>query len=310
MEFLEKIEYKYIDRLNFLSLIIGILASTVGVIGFILEYVLGVDSSSIFIFTDINFLIVTPMAFLIFMLLIRIIKYMKSINEFKKVIKDIEYVVQLYMNNNFMLVRAHNLGDLTLSYLVDNVRGVSEDILNVLCRIFKRVTGEEISACIKLLTDDSKSTKTFYRSSNAKAKREKRDLNKEVRFTKNTDFYKIIKENEEYFYVGDLEKYSKEKGNDYKNSNRDYLNYYKGTIVVPIKIENNYIHFSKDKKGGVHLLGFLCVDSLSKKAFTERQRKYNLQIMFIFANIFYMILNKYKYYLKKYEEEYYGKVEK
>ena len=143
--------------------------------------------------------------------------------------------------------------------------------------------------------------KIQYNKKDITQNKENIDKNKNPKFSENTDFDKIINGNEEYFYVTDLKKYKQT--HEYRNSN-EHVDIYNGTIVVPIKIRNEYIHFSTEKSNEYNLLGFLCVDSESNRAFTQRQKQYNLQIMFIFANIFYMILNKYKYYLNKYKNEY------
>ena len=299
MKFMESIEYRNIDRVSFWSGVCGIGSFFLALIGFICD----LFNVNIHLF-GINFTIfaiICSLLLFILVLIIRVFKTIKSKEEFKKATEYVNDAVQIYMDTNFKLVKTHNKKELSLSYLTDMVNKECEDILELLCRLFKRVTGERISACIKLIADDCQSTQTFYRSKNTQKNRENRVKNKNPKFSENTDFDKIINGNEEYFYVTDLKKYKQT--HEYRNSN-EHIDVYNGTIVVPIKIKNEFIHFSTEKSNEYNLLGFLCVDSKSNRAFTQRQMKYNLQIMFIFANIFYMILNKYKYYLKKYKNEY------
>lgn len=295
MGFMDSIEYRNIDRVTFWSGISGIGSFILGLI----SSVFNLFNKNIYIF-GVNFsvfAIICSLLLFIIVLLLRVFKTIKSKEEFKKATKYLNDAVQIYMDTNFKLIKTHNKKEMSLSYLIDIVNKECEDILELLCKLFRRVTGEEVSACIKLIADDCQSTQTFYRSKNNQKNREKRVKNKNPKFSENTDFDKIINGNEEYFYVTDLKKYKQT--HEYRNSN-EHVDVYNGTIVVPIKIKNEFIHFSNEKLDEYNLLGFLCVDSESNRAFTQRQKKYNLQIMFLFANIFYMILNKYKYYLNKY----------
>lgn len=299
MKLIESIEYRNIDRVSFWSGLSGIGSFFLALIGFILNLF---DKNILFFGINVSILaIVCSLLLFIFVLVIRVFKTIKSKEEFKNATEYINDAVQIYMDTNFKLVKTHNRKELSFSYLTDVVNKECEEILELLCKLFQSVTGEKISACIKLIADDCESTQTFYRSRNTQRNRENRVRNKNPKFAENTDFDKIINGNEEYFYVTDLKKYKQT--HEYRNSN-EHIDVYNGTIVVPIKIKNEFIHFSTEKSNEYNLLGFLCVDSKSNRAFTQRQMKYNLQIMFIFANIFYMILNKYKYYLKKYKNEY------
>ena len=77
--------------------------------------------------------------------------------------------------------------------------------------------------------------------------------------------------------------------------------YYIGTFVVPIRIELSRLFYMKEDMP-YHVIGFLCLDSLSKNAFLNKQEKYNAEIIKSFADIFYVALSKYGHYLQKIQD--------
>ena len=83
----------------------------------------------------------------------------------------------------------------------------------------------------------------------------------------------------------------------YENTNVNYLNSYKSTIVVPIRIETEKLYDIKNKNK-YNVIGFLCVDSLSTDAFLSKQEKFNCNIVKAFANNIYVLLGQYAHYLK------------
>lgn len=292
------IEYKTLDCIDFFSGLVTILSFLIQMIEGFLQMI-GIDISLVFL--NLDFAKIGLFGFCV-ILIIKLIKYRKTVEEFRKITNHIEHAIQVATDEYFKMIKNHNNKSMNIEILSDLIKRDCETLLNELCEIFKKITGEDINACIKLITDDCCSTKTFYRSTINEnrnyRKRKSRDLDKTVPFAKNTDFDIIVNNNEDYFYVSDLNEYKRK--NIYSNSNEDYKEYYNGTIVVPIKISTDCIHFCT-QSSEYHLIGFLCVDSMSTRAFSIRQKDYNLNIMFTFSNIFYIILNKYKYYLKKYE---------
>lgn len=77
----------------------------------------------------------------------------------------------------------------------------------------------------------------------------------------NTDFSSIIKDSSEYFFVSDLKKYNAL--NSYFNENKDFIQQYNTSIVVPIQ---------KKDKNGEDVIGFLCIDSREKLGNVEKNR--------------------------------------
>lgn len=74
----------------------------------------------------------------------------------------------------------------------------------------------------------------------------------------NTDFSSIVDERKKYFFVSDLIEYNALKG--YKNSDRNFLQEYKSSIVIPIQKDEN-------------ILGFLCINSSDNLGNVKKNRK-------------------------------------
>ena len=89
-------------------------------------------------------------------------------------------------------------------------------------------------------------------------------------------------------------------GKKYRNTTEDYEKYYKGTIVVPIRVNKSHLYYVSENSG-YDIVGFLCVDSLSTNAFrnAELDKDNNTNIVKSFAAEIYIILNKYNLYLQR-----------
>lgn len=80
----------------------------------------------------------------------------------------------------------------------------------------------------------------------------------EYKIKNNSDFSSIIKDNNKYFFVSDLKKYSAL--TSYTNESSHYIEKYNTSIVCPIQ-KNNFI------------IGFLCVDSPQKLNNVKKNKK-------------------------------------
>ena len=211
----------------------------------------------------------------------------------------------------FDIMHSHKKGTLSLRELKYTYPEKLTVMLDCLCSIMRSFTGQEVYACIKVFTalNDNKAIDlnnaklvTFCRSSNSDKVRERYYRDRDIKLIDNTDFYEIMSPDydNEYFYHGNLEKYDKdlhEVGLHYRNTNSCWRDYYIGTIVVPIRIEFRRLYHTK-KDTEYHIIGFLCVDSMSENAFTTQQEAYNVAIMHSFADVFYMLLGQYRHYLR------------
>ncbi len=129
------------------------------------------------------------------------------------------------------------------------------------------------------------------------------NLNKKVTIGENSDFEVIISPNFDasYFACQDLSdiksEFLKKFEMPYKNSTKDFLNSYKSTIVVPIRL----LEKKKRQKNGTaclnsfSLFGFLCVDT--KEVYNDSEEAFNIAINYLraFSDILYKFFdNVYK----------------
>ena len=197
------------------------------------------------------------------------------------------------------------------------------DTLDYLCEILESLTGKEIHGCIKLIENlhgqaneiDPKvaTVKTFCRSRNTQPARmsNKHVGNKSKRIYENSDFYDILDPDDtscnSCFYCSNLKeyaKYLKKSGKSYKNTTLNWDDYYRSTIVAPIRVANERLFFNNLTEG-YNVVGFLCVDSMSTEAFrnTEFEKENYSYIVKSFAAEVYIILNMYSYYLEQIKKE-------
>lgn len=238
--------------------------------------------------------------------------YYLFLHDFRNAYFDI---LKEYKNGNYKK-NSDGVGKLT-----DDTKEFLQTTIDYLCQILQKTTGEKICACIKLVENSGVATGidkenatviTFCRSKNSDKLRKANDgvHKKSIRIKDNTDFYDILDEESEntnsYFYQGNLPQYDKDlkrAGKKYRNTTEDYEKYYKGTVVVPIRVNKSHLHYVSENSG-YDIIGFLCVDSLSINAFrnTEFDKENNTNIIKSFAAEIYIILNKYNLYLQRISE--------
>lgn len=191
------------------------------------------------------------------------------------------------------------------SQVTDRFLNYSSTFLDKIKDILEVYVGCEVSTCYKMFTSyvengkDIGATVTFVRDSKSDKNRKERDSSNRVPLERNSDFFEIISSDQKnayktYFYQGNLKDYEKKlkKLTDnrikYENSNIDWENYYIGAIVVPVKY-TDVVDGKKIQK----VVGFLCADSLSKKAFRESQKGINVRLMQCFADIYSLVMKEY-----------------
>lgn len=162
----------------------------------------------------------------------------------------------------------------------DSVSLLNSVCINICNDIERTIRGilevNKVSVCIKQLVesscqdDDYKKWKvvTVARSGSTDMQRNVNN-SKPVLIEDNSDFEVIISPEymDSIFACKDLtrveEEFIKQYGKKYKNSTKNYINFYKSTIVVPIRVQEEKANIPKVKKcvNCYHLIGFLCVDT-------------------------------------------------
>lgn len=189
-------------------------------------------------------------------------------------------------------------------------------MLDSVCSIFEDITRKKICACIKIISfsnDQEPLVYTLARSKNTSNDRQENDKNAFRLLRENTDFNVLSYGPDQFFYSRSLKKTDKrllkKRGVHYCNNSPNYgqeYKYYKSTIVVPIKYQQSFntgeyiVHLDNSS-----VLGFLCIDSISERAFGESKdiSDRNIKLLKSFATCFFVLLDIYNFYLKKYEKE-------
>lgn len=218
-----------------------------------------------------------------------------------------------YRNNVNLLVKLYKTKALTVESLTSIVKNELELMLGYLCEAMQVYTEAKVCACIKIVVSVRKNAVNFNnatlttiaRSKNSDPVRVEMDSNvyRIVKISDNTDFLDIVSgvATKGYFYQKDLIAYAQKlrsEGKVYKNSNAQWEKYYKGAIVVPLRISNDKIFYAQ-RKEGYSLIGFLCVDSMDNELFTEQREKLFTNILKSYGYLIFDILSKYKYYMEK-----------
>ena len=256
--------------------------------------------------------------------IIKVLKYMKVVRNMRYVFSNFFYLfLHDFRNAYFDILSKHKYSSgqneqSRIKALTKETQTFLTDALDYLCEILTLNTGHKVCACIKLIEntgnvtniDKEKATVvTFCRSKNTDKTRKSNDEkdNKSISIKKNTDFYDILDatsaNNNSYFYQTDLLQYAKDLrkiGRTYLNSTENFDEFYRGTIVAPIRVKKERLHYISESDG-YDIIGFLCVDSLSVDAFRNNKldKENYSNIVKAFAAEMYIILNKYNFYLKK-----------
>ena len=247
-----------------------------------------------------------------------VILLLNRIRKYQKLSFDLLHTTSLFYkrlthdsrNLYFDIMKEHKDGTETISSLTNIYQTQLATILGYLCQIMEKYCRQNVSACIKLISQPYDSIyeatlSTFCRYSQGNDRGMYEKDNVPIKICDNTDFMNIIDPNHDYntdyFYQGNLKEYDKElrkNGTRYKNTNTNWENDYIVTIVVPIQIEHKRLYDSSENNS-YNVIGFLCVDSKSSSAFVKKQEETNVDIVKSFADIIYILLAQYQHYLKK-----------
>lgn len=245
------------------------------------------------------------------------IKYGKLLYSTRKVLSENYYhFLRNFRNRYFTMLKEHKSAKNTpqeykIGMLTSITKEYLKSALDYLCEIISSSALAEMNACIKVIENvggngqeidlSVAKVKTFCRSTKVDSERMSRNRNRAVSILDNTDFKKIITEGLSVFYQRDLCEYAKkleEAQEKYENTTPMYWEYYRGVIVVPIRVAREHLYYTKSNDG-YDVIGFLCVDTKSTEAFRDKDKWFYANIVKSFAAELYIVLNKYNYYLRK-----------
>lgn len=261
--------------------------SPVGFVASLLTIILSLSSNNVYIKAGMAIFAFIYLSFVILYIIRTIFNTSKAREEF-----ELDYI-----NRNTKLADAmhnyyHNLRDytssvyatqqLTIHDIKETCKNICGYIAEIYNSLFKGYLDDfTISVCIKLIKPESMfdenymdwEMETIARNPATVQQRLKKDFEL-VKISDNSDFQIIISEKykDDLFSFADMRKIEKDfletYKTEYKNSRgKDFINFYRSTIVVPIKIDGAHIskelisHTNKREKKNI-ILGFLCIDSM------------------------------------------------
>lgn len=323
-EKLKNMPYWLYDLLSLVSAIITIVTAVVAFTKAVIVVNTLEDGKYVVDCNKMLSIICILLVFMSIVCIVKVLKYGKIVRNMREVFSANYYLfLHDFRNAYFDILKEHKInqsGDKKsrIIALTRDTQTFLTNTLDYLCEILTVNTGQKVSACIKLIENTGNVTNidkenatvvTFCRSTNTDKQRKSNDgtKSKSISIKKNTDFYDILDENSlttnSFFYQTDLLQFDKDLrkiGRKYLNTTDNYEEYYKGTIVAPIRIKREKLHYLGEDNG-YDIIGFLCVDSLSINAFrnNESDRENYSNIVKSFAAELYIILNKYNFYLNK-----------
>lgn len=322
-EKIKNIPYWVYDLLSVLSAIITIVTAIVAIFKAIVSIKELEDGTYVVSFNNLLlwFSIIILLCFSV--CLVKVLKYGKIVKNIRQVFSENYYLfLHDFRNTYFDILKQHKnksgqSEQNRMILLTKDTQTLLINALDYLCEILTKNTGYKVCACVKLIENTGNVTNidketatvtTFCRSKNTDKNRKANDEkdDKSISIKKNTDFYDILNKDSptnSYFYQTDLLQYAKnlkKVGRTYLNTTENFDKYYRGTIVAPIRIKRDKLHYITENNG-YDILGFLCVDSLSVNAFRDDEfdRDNYSNIVKSFAAEMYIILNKYNFYLNK-----------
>lgn len=299
--------------------VIGLLSGVITIVNIvpILVRTIRMVLSGTFSFSQLNSLRVSAIFLLLFCiwLLYKTIKYRKVQAETREVFSKGYYnLLRRYRNAMGEIQVAQKKSENSLRIIRDFI----QDALDVLCDVLEKLSRQKISGCVKIIVPEKElsyknaSVYTFCRSKSSDPQRDAydKDSRKKILIRENTDFNIIVEQdaqdlNQSCFYCSDLiayKKWRKKTGADYYNSNNRWDDFYRSTIVVPIRIANEK-NPHNELKDQYTILGFLCVDSKSTHAFEESQKAYYQPIIKAFAALLYPVLDLYRFEIDSKKEQ-------
>lgn len=189
------------------------------------------------------------------------------------------------------------------------------DLCNYIVCFLHNKLGKDFSVCIKMIDErsinpdtpvDDVRVYTFCRAGKERESREQREKNLiapatdhlYVRVGDNTDFLSILSTEGEYkntnaFACSNLRMVNRInkilKKPEYQNTTEQYWKYYKSTVVVPIRIESQYLQ--KNASGDFYqTVAFLCVDH--KKTISKAVKDELAEYINGFADAFYTLFHE------------------
>ena len=288
------------NLISIVSGIVTIITAIVGIIGFFSQKTDDIP-------LDINQLqsLIIVLLFLFIVVLVGQIwrNYQRSRDRMQCIAQSLHVLSHRFRDEMFQILRDHENKELSNTLLYRHLFDFLERSLNALCNIMSDFTGKKICACIQMIeysSDDQTNNDQVFvlcRSENSDERRKNQDREERTHILKDDPILsQMVGHNAiPFFSCPNLQEYVKSHANDKdfsKNFRNSLLSSYKGVFIVPIHIDNS-IRCSGGENTPFHIVGFLCLDTMSTKVFLSKYENTYVQIMKTFSDIFYVAIEIY-----------------
>lgn len=180
---------------------------------------------------------------------------------------------KFYHNLRYYIAEVNNDKNITHKNFIKIV----ENLCNYLEAFYRNYLGDKVCICMKMIKTETMMNSdvmswevlTLGRGSTCDQSRRSSD-DIPVKISENTDYQLVLSEssdNKNWFASPNLQKVVEEyrsRGEEFHNSRKLFLDSYKSTIVVPIRIKTDYVSkiLTSDSSHTYHVIGFLCIDSM------------------------------------------------
>lgn len=190
-----------------------------------------------------------------------------------------------------------------LCQVTTELENTGREFVTLIAELLTSLSGKQVNVCIKAIVnprqivkgaDDWKNILVYTLCRSPKSKPRPTKTPKQVPISENTDFLQIMENKFDLVAIPDLKKYDRDLKKvgvteGYMNSTNNWYDFYNTTIVAPIRIEEARLGSSN---AGYDLLGFLCADSLSTRAFPPKNISIYAQLMLSFGDDLYHYFNQ------------------
>jgi len=220
----------------------------------------------------------------------------QKINEFETIVDKYNEIIAAYEDNISDYEKScENMQTINDLYII--TAQIMKTLIDQMKEVLHEITHQKVRVCIKAFAEKYDTIDlhnmeliTFCRSDkDLLSSGQERCMR--VRLEENTDFLMIMSNNTSYpyFAYNGLTTFTQKTGMTYMNSSSDWEKKYNATIVHPIC---KCVKKDKSGKKEYQILGFLCIDSLSTKAFTQKNANICISFNKAMAVLLYRVLNK------------------
>lgn len=224
---------------------------------------------------------------------------MKDVNKLSKGYHEILHLIRDCYGDLLEVIEDDTYKEPTAfrKYMTEKVMAM----MDLISKYLTDATGYPVRACIKtydfLHKENCTKVITLARSGQLNVNNMISEHFVQIDINDNTDFKLVFRNNvkyvgdrENYFFINDLIKYSKD--NEYKNSNDKWKEYYTTTVVMPIRYLKNPKKADDQTIPHYNIIGCLCIDSKKTNLFAIKEREFIIEYLKGVTDILYMYLNE------------------